>query len=51
MRAKVAHPFLKVKRVLGYAKACYPGLAKNTQRLALLLGLFNLTTVQGYLSR
>ena len=41
MRSKVEHPFLKVKRVFGYAKVRYRGLAKNTQRLA-LLGLTNL---------
>ena len=35
VRAKVEHPFLKVKRVFGYAKVRYRGLAKNTERLAL----------------
>ena len=30
MRAKVEHPFLKVKRIFGYAKVRYWGLAKNT---------------------
>ena len=39
IRAKVEHPFLWVKRRFGYAKVRYRGLAKNTQRLALLLGL------------
>ena len=38
-RAKVEHPFLYVKRHFGYAKVRYRGLAKNTQRLMLLLGL------------
>ncbi len=33
-RAKVAHPFLYVKRHFGYAKMRYRGLAKNTQRIA-----------------
>ena len=42
IRAKVEHPFLWVKRRFGYAKVRYRGLAKNTQRLALLLGLTNL---------
>ena len=42
IRAKVEHPFLWVKRRFGYAKVRYRGLAKNTQRLALLLGLANL---------
>ena len=39
VRAKVEHPFLKVKRVFGYAKVRYRGLAKNTERLALLFGV------------
>ena len=41
VRAKVEHPFLYVKRHFGYAKVRYRGLAKNTQRLALLLGFTN----------
>ena len=47
VRAKVEHPFLKTKRMFGYARVRYRGLAKNTQRLALLLGLGNLLTVEG----
>ena len=50
MRSKVEHPFLKAKRVFGYAKVRYLGLAKNTQRLALLLGLGNLLTAEGRLA-
>ena len=50
VRSKVEHPFLKVKRVFGYAKVRYRGLAKNTQRLALLLGLGNLLTAEGRLA-
>ena len=42
IRAKVEHPFLDVKRIFGYAKVRYRGLAKNRNRLALLLGLSNL---------
>ena len=42
IRAKVEHPFLKVKRGLEYGEVRYRGLAKNTQRLALLPGLGNL---------
>ena len=42
VRAKVEHPFLYVKRHFGYAKVRYRGLAKNTRRVALLLGLSNL---------
>ena len=50
VRAKVEHPFLKVKRLFGYAKVRYRGLAKNTERLALLFGLGNLMTADGQLS-
>ena len=46
IRAKVEHPFLYVKRHFGYAKVRYRGLAKNTQRLVLLLGLTNLMTAE-----
>ena len=49
VRAKVEHPFLKVKRVFGYVKVRYRGLAKNTERLALLFGLGNLLTAEGQL--
>ena len=50
IRAKVEHPFLWMKRRFGYAKVRYRGLAKNTQRLALLLGLTNLITAERYLA-
>ena len=49
IRAKVKHPFLNVKKLFDYAEVRYRGLAKNTERLALLLGLSNLTTAQRYL--
>ena len=42
VRAKVEHPFLYVKRHFGYAKVRYRGLAKTTQRIAVLLGHRNL---------
>ena len=48
IRVKVEHPFLYVKRHFGYAKVHYRGLAKNTQRLTLLLGLTNLMTAERY---
>ena len=32
------HPFLYVKRRFGYRKVRYRGLAKNMERIALLLG-------------
>ena len=50
VRAKVEHPFLKVKRIFGYAKVRYRGVAKNTERLALLFGLGNLLTAEGQLT-
>ena len=50
VRAKVEHPFLYVKRHFGYAKVRYRGLAKNTQRLALLLGFANLMTAERHLA-
>ena len=50
VRAKVEHPFLRVKRAFGYAKVRYRGLAKNTERLALLLGLGNLLTAESQLT-
>ena len=45
------HPFLRVKhQEFDYAKVRYRGLAKNTQRLALLLGLGNLLTGSRHLT-
>ena len=44
VRAKVEHPFLRLKRLFGYGKVRYRGLAKNVERLALLFGLGNLLT-------
>ena len=41
VRAKVEHPFLRLKRLFGYGKVRYRGLAKNLERLALLFGLGN----------
>ena len=48
VRAKVEHPFLYVKRHFGYAKVRYRGLAKNTQRIAMLLGFSNLLIAGRY---
>ena len=48
VRAKGEHPFLYVKRHFGYAKVRYRGLAKNTQRIALLLGFTNLLIAGRY---
>ncbi len=49
VRAKVEHPFLRLKRLFGYGKVRYRGLAKNMERLALLFGLGNLLTAEGRL--
>jgi IS5 family transposase len=49
VRAKVEHPFRYVKRVFGYEKVRYRGLAKNENRLALLLGFANLMRAERYL--
>ena len=49
VRAKVEHPFLRLKRLFGYAKVRYRGLAKNTERLALLFGLGNMLAAEGRL--
>ncbi len=50
VRAKVEHPFLRLKRLFGYAKVRYRGLTKNAERLALLFGLGNLLTAEGRLA-
>ena len=47
IRAKVEHPFWGAKGAFGYAKVRYRGLAKNTERLAMLMGLYNLKRAQG----
>ena len=44
--AKVEHPFWDVKGIFGYAKVRYRGLAKNAERLALLVGLSKLVRAQ-----
>ena len=44
------HPFLRLKRLFGYIKVRYRGLAKNMERLALLFGLGNLLTAEGQLA-
>ena len=46
VRAKVEHPFLYVPALHG--KVRYRGLAKNTQRIALLLGFSNLLIAGRY---
>ena len=49
VRARVEHPFLRIKGLFGYAKVRYRWLMKNTQRLAFLFGLGNLLTAESQL--
>ena len=42
VRSKVEHPFLIIKRLFGYSKTVYRGLAKNKQRLQVLFASANL---------
>jgi hypothetical protein len=42
VRAKVEHPFLVLKRLWGFAKVRYRGLAKNANRAFAMLALANL---------
>ncbi len=48
VRAKVEHPFRYVKRMFGYDKVRYRGLAKNEQRISLLLAFTNLLIAERY---
>ncbi len=50
IRAKVEHPFHRIKRMFGYAKVRYRGLAKNKNRLYLLAGFTNLLRAERYLA-
>lgn len=42
VRAKVEHPFLTLKRIWGFAKVRYRGLAKNANRAFAMLAMINL---------
>jgi IS5 family transposase len=42
VRARVEHPIGVIKRVFGFSKVCYRGLAKNTHRLVVACALVNL---------
>ena len=42
VRCKVEHPFLIVKRLFGYAKTAYRGIAKNMNRFHILFASANL---------
>ena len=46
VRAKVEHVFLVIKRIFGWAKVRYRGLAKNTHWLQISCGLANLYVVR-----
>ena len=50
IQAKVEHPFLEMNRRFGYFKVRYRGPAKNTERMALLLGLSILRRVRSLLA-
>lgn len=41
VRARVEHPFLWIKRIWGFSKVRYRGLAKNANRAFVMLALFN----------
>lgn len=44
-RARVEHPFLVIKRPLGFAKTCYRGLERIAHRLFVTGALANLYVV------
>jgi IS5 family transposase len=44
VRAKVEHPFLGLKRLWGFAKARYRGMAKNANRAFAMLALLNISS-------
>jgi IS5 family transposase len=50
IRAKVEHPFFYIKRLFGYDKVRYRGLAKNANRLHLLAAFTNLLRSEPYLT-
>ena len=43
VRARVEHPIGVIKRVFGFTKVCYRGLAKNRHRLEVAAALANLS--------
>ena len=51
IRAKVEHVFGVIKRVFGFQKVCYRGLAKNLHRLEVTAALANLFLVRRRLLR
>lgn len=51
VRAKVEHAFLVIKRIFGFTKVCYRGLAKNANRFFVTCALANLFVVRRQLMR
>jgi transposase, IS5 family len=51
IRARVEHPIGVIKRVFGFTKVCYRGLAKNRHRLVIASALANLFMVRKRLLR
>ena len=49
VRAKVEHSFFYIKKVFGYSKVRYRGLAKNTNRLQVLAAFSNMLMARKYL--
>jgi IS5 family transposase len=49
VRAKVEHVFLVIKRIFGWSKVRYRGLAKNTHWLVISCGLANLYMARRHL--
>ncbi len=43
VRSKIEHPFLTLKRISGFAKVRYRGLAKNANRAFAMLAMINLS--------
>lgn len=51
VRAKVEHCFLVIKRIFGFSKVRYRGLAKNLHRLQVTCALANLFSARNHLLR
>ena len=51
VRAKVEHCILIIKRIFGFNKVRYRGLAKNLHRLQVTCALTNLFNARNYLLR
>lgn len=51
VRAKVEHPFLIIKRLFGFTKVCYRGMAKNGNRFFVACALANLFVARRLLMR